>query len=263
MIFGRSKEHEERFARHTVPAGEAERVEARIGMNVGTLRVSGGATTLADGAFRYTADLEPVLSYEESGGTGKLAICQRTPASTPRHRGRNEWDIALSDAVPLDLAVVHSTGEASFDLSSLSLRSLELDRATGTTRLTLRGEQRDLHQVRVESATGSLDLDLTGRYAALSSLDVSGGTGGLEADLRGTWERDAAVSLRVATGSVRVRLPDDIGIELRGSTALGRVRVSGLAVVPGGWRRDAPSGAPVMRLDVSAGVGSVTIEANP
>ena len=165
--------------------------------------------------------------------------------------------------MPLDLAVVHSTGEASFDLSSLSLRSLELDRATGTTRLTLRGEQRDLHQVRVESATGSLDLDLTGRYAALSSLDVSGGTGGLEADLRGTWERDAAVSLRVATGSVRVRLPDDIGIELRGSTALGRVRVSGLAVVPGGWRRDAPSGAPVMRLDVSAGVGSVTIEANP
>ncbi len=263
MIFGRSHEHDEQFATHTVPAGTAERVEARIGMNVGALRLSGGATALADGAFRYSEDLEPVISYEEVGGVGKLAICQRTPASIRHHRGRNEWDIALSEAVPLELAIVHSTGDGRFDLSAVALSSLALDRATGSTHLALRGDHRDLRQVRIESATGSLDLDLTGRFAALASLDVSGGTGGLDADLRGTWERDVAVSLRVATGSVHVQLPAGVGVELRGSTALGRVRVSGLAAGPGGWRREAPAGVPVMRLDVSAGVGAVTIEAKP
>lgn len=253
----------EQFARHTVPVGDAAQVAARIGMNVGTLRITGGATALADGAFRYTPGLEPVVAYEEAGHLGKLTICQRTPTATQHQRGRNEWDIALSATVPLDLAIAHSTGDSHFDLSGLSLTTLSLDRATGSTNLALRGDHQHLREMRVESATGSLDLDLTGRYATLSSLDVSGGTGELEADLRGSWERDVAVSLRVATGSVHVRLPEGIAIELRGSVALGRVRVAGLAAVAGGWRRDAPAGVPIMRLDISAGVGSVSIEANP
>lgn len=255
--------HVEQYARHTVPVGSAEHVTARIGMNVGRLRVSGGAATLVDGAFRYTPDLEPLVTYEEADGTGRLSICQRTPPTISHRRGRNEWDIALSDAVPMDLEIVHSTGDGRFDLSSVVLTTLALDRATGSTTLLVRGEHPDLREVRVESATGSLNLDLTGRYHALESLDVSGGTGSLDADLRGIWERDVVVNLRVATGSVHLRLPDAIGIDLRGSTALGRVRVAGLAMTPVGWHRAAPAGSPVMRLDVSAGVGSVTIEATP
>lgn len=263
MIFDRSQEHDEQFTRHTVPVGEAGRVEARIGMNVGSLRVSGGANALADGAFRYTFGLEPVIDYDETREAGLLTICQRSPASIPQRRGRNEWDIALSDAVPLDLTIVHATGDGRFDLSSLALRSLAIDRPTGSTRLMLRGDYHDLRRARVESATGSLTLDLTGRYHELSTLDVSSRTGDLEADLGGVWEHDVAVSLRVATGSVRVRLPDTVGIELRASTGLGRVRVAGLAGSHGLWTRDAQVGTPVMRLEVSAAVGSVTVEAVP
>lgn len=253
--------HDELFTRHTVPIGSAARVRARIGMNVGRLRVSGGATILADGAFRYTADLEPLVEYEDGDELGTLSICQRTPAASHHRRGRNEWDIALAESVPMDLEIVHSTGDGRFDLSRVALRSLALDRATGSTALLLRGDYPDLSQARIESATGNLDLGLTGRFAVLESLAVSGGTGSLDADLSGVWEHDVEVRLRVATGSIHVRLPDTIGLEVKAATALGRVRVSGLATTAGGWRRDAPADVPVMRLDASAAVGSVTIEA--
>ena len=263
MIFTHSRQQNEQFTRRTIPVGLASRVEARVEMNVGTLRVAGGADALVDGAFRYAPDLEPVIDYDEAEGVGRLAIRQPRPIRMSGGSGRNEWDIALSDTTPLDLMIVQTTGDGRFDLSSVMLQSLALDRATGSTSLRLAGDHRDLRRARVESATGSLALNFTGRYAALTSLEVSSGAGRLKADLRGLWGCDVTVRLHVATGSIDVRLPDGIGIELHGSTGLGRVAVSGLAAGRGGWRRDAPAGAPVMRLDVSTAVGSIVIEANP
>ena len=99
MIFGRSKNEAEQFAHHTLPIGAADHVVARIGMHVGVLRISGGASDLLDGAFRYTPELEPVLSYEEVDNTGKLTVCQTTPSGRSSNRGRNEWDIAAGVAL--------------------------------------------------------------------------------------------------------------------------------------------------------------------
>lgn len=262
MIFGRSKNEAEQFAHHTLPIGAADHVVARIGMHVGVLRISGGASDLLDGAFRYTPELEPVLSYEEVDNTGKLTVCQTTPSGRSSNRGRNEWDIALSNRIPLDLEIVHSTGDGTYNLSSLALRNVSIDQATGDSTLTIAGRQDNLRQVRIEGATGTIGLHLTGQFAALATVDVSASTGSLDVDLRGIWESDCAVHLHAATGSIRVRLPDEIGLEVRASTSLGAVHARGLQGQPGNWSRPAADGMPVMRLDLSTGVGSLTIEAD-
>lgn len=262
MIFGRSKNVDEQFARHTLPIGEADHVVARIGMHVGVLRISGGATDLLDGAFRYTADREPILNYEEADGAGKLSVCQTTPGGRSSNRGRNEWDLALSNRIPLDLEIVHSTGDGTYNLSSLALRNVSIDQATGDSTLTVAGRQDNLRQVRIEGATGTISLHLTGQFASLATVDVSAGTGSLDIDLRGIWESDCAIRLHAATGSIRVRLPDAVGLEVRASAALGSMRAHGLAGQSGNWTRPAADGMPVLRLDLSTGVGSLSIEAD-
>lgn len=263
MIFGRSKSVDEQFARHTVPAGEADQVLARIEMHVGVLRISGGASDLLDGAFRYTTDLEPILNYEEANGSGKVTVCQSSASGQHLNRGRNEWDIALSNRVPLDLEIVHATGKSTYNLSALALRNVSIDQSTGESTLTIAGRQDNLRQVRIEGATGSIGVQLTGQFAALATVDVSASAGSLDVDLRGIWECDCTVRLQAATGSIRVRLPEAVGLEVRASAALGSVRAHGLQGQAGNWMRPAADGMPVMRLDLSTGVGSLSIEADP
>ncbi|MCO5175931.1 MAG: toast rack family protein [Thermomicrobiales bacterium] len=262
MIFGRSKNVAEQFAHHTLPTGTADHVVARVGMHVGVLRISGSASDLLDGAFRYTPELEPVLNYEETDGTGRMTVCQSTPSGRSSNRGRNEWDIALSNRIPLDLEIVHSTGDGTYNLSALALRNVSIDQATGESTLTIAGRQDNLRQVRIEGSTGTIGLQLTGQFAALATVDVSASTGSLDVDLRGIWESDCAVRLQAATGSIRVRLPDAVGLEVRATTSLGAIRAHGLHGQPGNWSRPAADGMPIMRLDLSTGVGSLTIEAD-
>jgi hypothetical protein len=63
----------------------------------------------------------------------------------PTPDARNEWDLRLNDAVPLDLGVQMGGGVSNLDLDSLSLRGLSIDMAAGATTVDLTGDwERDL-----------------------------------------------------------------------------------------------------------------------
>ena len=104
----------------SVPLGDAKSVNARVAMGVGMLTLEGGAgaKNLMDANFIYnTASWKPDVSYSVSGGVGDLQVLQ------PDSGGvylvgvvRNDWNLRLNDAVPINLVVNLGAGEGAFVL---------------------------------------------------------------------------------------------------------------------------------------------------
>ncbi|MHB1342130.1 MAG: toast rack family protein [Coriobacteriia bacterium] len=140
----------------------AERVEATIKMDVGVLKVSGGAGDLMGAEFDYTRSAwEPDVDYTVAGETGRLEVTQ--PDFTGPSFGstyRNDWDITLSNDVPLDLAIELGAGEGKLYLGDLDLEDLRVEMSVGDTMIDLVGDMGHDLDATIEGGVGELTLRL-------------------------------------------------------------------------------------------------------
>jgi hypothetical protein len=118
-------------------------VRANVRIALGELDVGGGAgDRLMEADFAYNvAAWQPRVDYEVVGNSGELTVQQQgLGEGIPTTNVRNEWDLSLNDAVPVDLAVQMGGGLGNLDLDSLALRGLNLDVGAGATRVDLSGD---------------------------------------------------------------------------------------------------------------------------
>src|SRR3712207_5263595 len=94
---GASQAGELQTEAEAVELGGAESVHANLKMAAGELKVGGGADSLMEADFAYSApDWQPEVSYDDvSRGTGTLSVEQPNKSADMRDDGRNEWDIHL------------------------------------------------------------------------------------------------------------------------------------------------------------------------
>ncbi len=131
----------------SVEPENAESVRANLRIGIGELNLTGGADALMEADFAYyVSSWQPQVNYEVVGDTGTLTVEQQgLGEGIPTPDARNEWDLRLNDAVPLDLGVQMGGGVSNLDLDSLSLRGLSIDMAAGATTVDLTGDwERDL-----------------------------------------------------------------------------------------------------------------------
>jgi hypothetical protein len=171
----------------------SERVRVNLSMGAGDLKVSSGTQKLIQAYFNYNVpDLKPNLHYSTAGGIGDLRVEQ------PSHRThlgnmKYEWDLRMTDQVPLEFHVNFGAGQAQLDLGSLDLRSVQIDMGVGQLEMDLRGNPKHDYNVRVNGGVG----EATVRLPANIGIDAraSGGIGDISVrGLRkegGHWVNDA------------------------------------------------------------------------
>src|SRR3712207_63997 len=135
-----------------------------------TLFRSGGAAgdRLMDADFTYNvAAWQPRVDYEVVGNSGELTVQQQgLGEGFPTTDVRNEWDLSLNDAVPVELAVQMGGGVGNLDLDSLTLGGLNLDVGAGSTRVDLSGDwDQDVSAV-VRGGAGEVTMLLPSRMGA-------------------------------------------------------------------------------------------------
>ncbi|MDQ3864871.1 MAG: toast rack family protein, partial [Actinomycetota bacterium] len=134
----------------SVEPENADSVRANLRIGLGELNLTGGADSLMEAEFAYNiAAWRPGVSYEMVGDTGELTVVQRgLGEGLPGPDVRNEWDVRLNDAMPMDLGVQMGGGVSNLDLDSLTLTGLNLDVGAGATTVDLTGDwERDLSAV--------------------------------------------------------------------------------------------------------------------
>ncbi len=143
----------------SVDLGDNQSVGVDINFGTGTLDIAGGADKLLQADFKYNvAKLKPKVEYTAS----TLVVEQPTVITLPLLQKtksfRNEWNLYLSNKVPMDLSVNLGHGTSDLEMSGLSLNHLDISLGSGTSVINLDDQWR--HDLDVVIDSGATDITL-------------------------------------------------------------------------------------------------------
>jgi hypothetical protein len=112
---------------------------------------------------------------------------------------------------------------------------LNVDMGAGQGDLNLRGI--NLTRLKIEMGAGQIDLDLTGQRKQNFDVDVHGGV-----------------------GEAKIRLPKDVGVEIRADGGIGSIDTEGLHKEGGRWVNNAYGKSPItIHMNVEGGIGEIRL----
>jgi len=170
-----------RTERKSVDLAGATSAQVRIRMGAGELALAGGAPGLMEASFTTNVRRwEPRVDYDVFGGKGRLTVEQRRQGGLFLGHSKNNWDISLGGAVPLDLEVGLGAGESRLDLRGLDLRSLEIKMGVGEMKLDLSGPLKQSLRATIDGGVGSGTVILPNTVGV--KVEVNGGLGSINAN---------------------------------------------------------------------------------
>jgi N-terminal domain of toast_rack, DUF2154/Domain of unknown function (DUF5668) len=112
---------------------------------------------------------------------------------------------------------------------------LNVDMGAGQGELNLSGI--NLTRLKIEMGAGQINLDLTGERKQSFDVDVQGGV-----------------------GEARIRLPHEVGVEIRADGGIGSIDTEGLHKEGGRWVNDAWGKSPItIHMNVEGGIGEIRL----
>ena len=174
-------------------------------------------------------------------------------------------EIGISRSVPTDLQVKTGASSGTLRLGGLPLSSLRL--ATGASETTVSFDDPnpvDMDRLEVKAGAASLELHHLGNARA-GRMRFEGAVGDVLLDFTGAWTGDASAVIKMGLGSLRLRIPDDIGVRVRKSSLLSSFTGLGLQQADDGTYRTANWETADHHLDltVDAAFGSIDVEVVP
>jgi len=166
----------------TIEAEGAESVHVSLRMGAGEMRVTDGAQQLARADFSYNVpSWKPEVRYSKGGSRGTLTIEQPKHTSANFGNTRYNWELQLSNKIPIDLEIHFGAGKARLDIGSLDLRGVDIDMGVGEVELDLRGRLKHSYNVKIKGGVGQATVRVpadAGIYAeahgGIGSIDIKG-----------------------------------------------------------------------------------------
>jgi hypothetical protein len=247
--------------RESIPLEEIESATVEVILGAGELEVDAGASEeLFSGRFRYNVEQwAPEVNYEED----KLTIRQggtEEEWGIPTGSVRNKWELEFSPEIPLTMDFKVGAGEGDLDFTGLQLAELDLDLGAGDFEVRFdEPNQAQMSRLSLDAGTSRLEAFGIGN-AGPEQVKVQGGVGDITLDLTGAWSRSADVQITTGVGSVTVRVPDDVGVQVETEGGLTDIDVSGLRRTGDTYVNDAFGEAEVeLNIQVTTGVGSIRL----
>lgn len=121
----------------------AEALDVDIDFGVGNLFIQGGSSEWVNGDFTYNHKrLEPKVTYKKKKDVGNVKIKQgsKTTFGFNKRKLDNEWDLQLTNDIPIDLDVDMGVSTSTLNLKGLQLSSLSIDSGVGESVIDLSGD---------------------------------------------------------------------------------------------------------------------------
>ncbi len=193
-----------------IEVGDAQVVNATIEVSFGDITLTGGATKLMEGEFRYSSpEWKPLISYQVKNAVGELNVEIPTNINFSLFSFKDKkykTIMHLSDDLPMNLFFKVGAGKSQLDLASMELETLS-----------------------IEAGIGEMVIGLEGN-TSLSRLNVKIGVGEATIDLRGKWTQDLDSRIISGLGQVTILLPQNIGVKVETKRGIGSIDASNLNV---------------------------------
>ncbi len=250
------------------PVAEVSQPPVRALLEFGAGRVLVRASTgsaLYDARFRYDAErFTPIHQYEPRTGALRLGL-ESVGRAGIRVTSRNDLEqvarFEFAPAVPLSLEAALGASEAVLDLGGLTLNDLHV--RSGATRGTVDFTSPTLGSCRQAVFTvGAAELmAMRMANAGCQRVRVEGGMGRAVLDFSGTWRTNVTIEAALAMGSLTLRLPRSVGVQISAERFLTRLDVEGLVREGNNWRTPDFAGAErKVSLELKASVSGMDIE---
>jgi hypothetical protein len=142
---------------------KAEQLDITLNVGAGSLNVTEGAKDWVEGEIQYNVDdLEPKVSYKRSGDIGKVVIEQSKKDLSGIKFGdvKNDWELQLSNHIPLELEVNTGASETKLDLQGLQLEGLNVNAGVGDVTVDLSGDWQESFDVDLKMGVGQSTIIL-------------------------------------------------------------------------------------------------------
>ena len=90
----------------SIKKDKARELDVELNLSVGELTLSKGAEDWVEGSIKYgKKKLKPEVIYNRKGNKGEVIIKQKSLNSFNNSNVKNEWNLELTDNVPMNLSV--------------------------------------------------------------------------------------------------------------------------------------------------------------
>ena len=197
-------------------------VTVNVRYGAGKFRLASGAgSELYRLQLRYDEDkFTPVREYDAETRTLRLGIRSvhngtRVSLGDRHDRTMPTFDLALSPDVPIALNLEMGAVEADADLGGLSISRVTFRTGAAQSHLRFSTPNPAACDEMVVEAGAS---EFHGEQLANANCDrvtFRGGVGEVDLDFSGAWRRSMAADINVAIGQLNLKLPRDVGVEVR------------------------------------------------
>ena len=159
----------------SVKLDSATSANVQIEFPAGELKVLSGANNLMDASFCYNVDdWQPQVDYSENSTQGELRVSQPGDDRVPVGGGLiNEWEIQLSENVPMDLLIRTGAGNSQLDLGGLNMNSLTVETGAGVTNVDLDGNWEHDVNVSIQGGVGELTVSLPAEMGVRVEMETA------------------------------------------------------------------------------------------
>lgn len=207
---------EDRTDRYEAALGGIEELEATISQGAGVLRVE---TIDSDRAYEATITRSSRLGVRVEYRRGELRIRDDRPGFS-RGGLTNNWTVAITRRVPVDLEARTGAGQATMDLTGLKGKA-EIRAGAGQVRVEFADGPAAVEQLEFSAGTGRFEAVGLGNAHA-RRIEARAGVGELHLDFSGSARDVTQVEINGGVGRIIITVPDGLGVRVfarRGATS--------------------------------------------
>ena len=251
-----------------IPLGKEKSLEVNMEMGLANLEVvTGDSRSILIARVEYNPEkIKPIIEYHE-GITGILDIESRKKHRVKLNhmsKGENDWHLAFTDRIPIDINLELGLGEGNMDLTGMQISGLSVD--AGLSELDIRFDKPNKEEIRrftIDSGLGQFTANGL-LNANIRDFRFSGGLGDSKLYFTGMPAAHTNAKVEVGLGSLEIIIERGIPVKLYyeksflSSLDLDDFRkIDDDVYVSKNWDEDAER---KLILDVEIGLGSVSIE---
>ena len=139
----------------SVKKDKVKELDVELNLGVGELTLSKGAEDWVEGSIRYNnKKLDPKVIYNQKGNKGEVIIEQKNLNSANTSNVKNEWNLELSDDIPMNLSVHSGASITELDLKGLMLEKLDINAGVGEIHVDLGGAWENSFETNIKTGVG-------------------------------------------------------------------------------------------------------------
>lgn len=232
--------------------------ELSFRMTGGTFSLVPGADGLVNGSITYNLEQwEPEFTRRDNF----YQIRQVDPLSFtgfPSGDIENNWDLALSTAIPLKLSIEGGASENFFDLTGLQLTDLKIIQGASDTEIRFDASN-PLPMNTFIFTTGASSAELIGlANANFETMTMSGGAGDYTLDFTGSLSRDATVDIKAGVSNIKIIIPGGMNATINNLGTVTNINTRGTwSLTDNTYTTD--STGPMLTINLNVAVGNVSL----